>query len=86
MSKMNSCNVGNYEQTNALLKVLAALCCFMLTVNVAYHFVQAQQCAIKVETIDDSDMTKLRGIITGPPDTPFEGSVSCDSTLNVTFV
>ena len=34
---------------------------------------QAQQCAIKVEVIDQSDLTKLRGVITGPPDTPFEG-------------
>ena len=36
-------------------------------------FMQAQQCAIKVEIIDQSDLTKLRGVITGPPDTPFEG-------------
>jgi ubiquitin-conjugating enzyme (huntingtin interacting protein 2) len=26
-----------------------------------------------VEVIDQSDLTKLRGIVTGPPDTPFEG-------------
>lgn len=34
---------------------------------------EAQGCAIKVEIIDQSDLTKLRGIITGPPDSPFEG-------------
>lgn len=32
-----------------------------------------QACEIKVEIIDQSDLTKLRGVITGPPDTPFEG-------------
>ncbi|XP_064394244.1 ubiquitin-conjugating enzyme E2-22 kDa-like [Halichondria panicea] len=34
---------------------------------------EAQACAIKVEIINDHDLTKLRGFITGPPDTPFEG-------------
>ena len=34
---------------------------------------QAKECLIKVEVIDQSDLTKLRGIVTGPPDTPFEG-------------
>ena len=27
----------------------------------------------KVEIIDQSDVTKLKGIVAGPPDTPFEG-------------
>ena len=35
--------------------------------------VQAQACSIKVEIIDQSDVTKLKGIVAGPPDTPFEG-------------
>ena len=33
-------------------------------------------CLIKVEIIDQSDVTKLKGIITGPPDTPNEGEKS----------
>ena len=36
---------------------------------------QGKDCLIKVEIIDQSDLTKLRGIVTGPPDTPFEGTV-----------
>ena len=48
---------------------------------------QAQKCAIKVEIVDERDVTKLKGVIAGPPDTPFEGemyyfvpgsSVPCD--------
>ena len=34
---------------------------------------EAQACSIKVEIIDQSDVTKLKGIVAGPPDTPFEG-------------
>jgi len=34
---------------------------------------EAQACSIKVEIIDQSDVTKLKGVIAGPPDTPFEG-------------
>lgn len=30
---------------------------------------------VKVSAIDDSDMTKLRGEIKGPPDTPFQGGL-----------
>ena len=37
------------------------------------HTRQAQKCAIKVEIINEKDVTKLKGIIAGPPDTPFEG-------------
>lgn len=36
---------------------------------------QAQACSIKVEIIDQSDVTKLKGVIAGPPDTPFEGEI-----------
>ena len=42
---------------------------------------QAQACSIKVEIIDQSDVTKLKGIIAGPPDTPFEGQ--CALCFNV---
>eukprot|EP00731_Ephydatia_muelleri_P004269 Em0002g445a len=34
---------------------------------------EAQKCAIKVEIVDERDVTKLKGVIAGPPDTPFEG-------------
>ena len=37
---------------------------------------QAQACSIKVEIIDQSDVTKLKGIVAGPPDTPFEGELT----------
>lgn len=43
---------------------------------------QAHKCAIKVEVIDELDLTKLRGFVTGPPDTPFEGmSLSTDECM-----
>ncbi len=34
---------------------------------------QAQKCAIKVEILNETDLTRLRGTVAGPPDTPFEG-------------
>ena len=34
---------------------------------------QAQKCSIKVEILDETDLTRLRGTVAGPPDTPFEG-------------
>ena len=34
---------------------------------------QEQGCEIQLELIDESDLTKFRGLISGPPDTPFEG-------------
>lgn len=34
---------------------------------------EAQKCTIKVEILDESDLTHLQGTVVGPPDTPFEG-------------
>ena len=37
--------------------------------------VQAKKATIKVEILDESDVTHLRGTVIGPPDTPFEGEL-----------
>ena len=36
---------------------------------------QAKKATIKVEILDESDVTHLRGTVIGPPDTPFEGEL-----------
>lgn len=38
-----------------------------------YFLLQAKKATIKVEILDESDVTHLRGTVIGPPDTPFEG-------------
>ena len=68
--------VSSEEVSHFFMHSAKRLTFSLLTVSVIFLFslFQAQKSQIKIEIIDESDLTKLKGTVIGPPDTPFEGS------------